>query len=346
MSLRLPILDRLASSVSAAWRYRPANDRHLMAEIVRVCQRAAMGDNEARITVDDATTELGEVGNSINQLLDMSDAFVREAAAAMSHCSKDQFHRPILLRGMHGSFRQSALVINQAGRSMRASSQQLVRVAELASETATNVGSVASACDRLDAQGREIVAQASDSSRESRTVVEKVTEADRAVGELGASAKEVGKIIAVIATIAEQTHLLALNASIEAARAGDAGRGFAVVAREVQDLAQSVAQASGQIGEQVTRMRGVLSQVVALMASVNQSVTHVSESAVAISHSVGEQATATRGIAESIAEVRANSEQVSQSFDAARRDASAASPTTKRGGAVKAPSGTGVRRAA
>ena len=139
MTKRPSFLQRLAARFRLPWgRKAESSERALMQEIVQVCARAARGDNEARILLAYRDSELGAVGRSINHLLDMSDAFVREAAAAMSHCSQDQFHRPILLRGMHGTYRQSALVINQAGRTMRTSSQQLTRVAALASETASN----------------------------------------------------------------------------------------------------------------------------------------------------------------------------------------------------------------
>ena len=299
-------------------RPRMKSDAQLTAEIIDVCERASRGDAEARIMVLDASTDLGRMGVAINHLLDMSDAFVREASAAMAHCSREQFHRPILLRGLHGGFRQSSLVINEAGRKMRENSRQLAEIGTLARNTASSVGTVAMACEQLDEEGREIVGQVQDSSRESQTVVEKAAEATAAVGQLGTSAQAVSKIIAVISTIAEQTHLLALNASIEAARAGEAGRGFAIVAREVQDLSQSVSKASGQIGEQISAMRGILQQVVTLIGDVNTSAERVSQSAATISRAVADQASATQGIAASIADVRHNTEQVSESIGSVR----------------------------
>lgn len=338
-------LRRLIGTASAAMgRFRPRSkrgagrpsDRELLQEIAAVCERAAAGDPEARIFVEDGTTELGRAALAINRLLDMSDAFVREAAAAMSHCSNDEFYRPILLRGVHGNFRQSSLVINQAGRKMRENAQQLARVATLAKDTASSVGTVAMACDQLDEGGREIVSQVSDSTRESATVVSKATEATTAVDQLGKSAQAVSKITAVISSIAEQTHLLALNASIEAARAGVAGRGFAIVAREVQELSGSVSKASGQISEQITAMRGVLQQVVALIGDVNTSAQRVSESSATISRAVADQASATQGIAASIADVQRNSEQVSESIGLVR---SAERTTTRPAAKAARPAG-------
>lgn len=299
-------------------RRRSHGETALAAEIADVCRRAAQGDAEARILTIEPGSPLAEVALSINHMLDESDAFVREAAAAMSHCSRGEFYRPILLRGLHGSYRQSAVVINAAGRTMRENADQLGRVADLAKNTATAVAAVAAACEQLDGEGRSIVQQVDGSSRETSVVVDKVGQARGAVQELGTATREVSKMIAVIRKIAEQTNLLALNASIEAARAGDAGRGFAVVAREVQDLANNVALATGQIGDQVSHMQATLEQVVRLISAVSVSVERVADGATTISHSVADQASATREIAATIANVRRNSEEVSLSIGTAR----------------------------
>lgn len=288
-------------------------------KIVSVCERAAAGDTEARICGMEPDSDMGRLSRAINHLLDMSDAFVREAAAAMENCSNDRFHRPILCRGLHGAYRQSAAIINRAGSKMRESSEQIAYVGKLASDTSASVSTVAAACEELNSTSSEISKQAGESARMSQDAVGVVTQAEQAVHQLSEAARKVDSIVALINKIAGQTNLLALNATIEAARAGDAGRGFAVVATEVKDLSRNTAQATDEISQQVERMHVTVKAVVDRIQIINATVSKVSQSAESISVAVSEQVTATSDIARNLADVSNNSKLVSQRIGSSRQ---------------------------
>src|SRR3546814_15729718 len=97
--------------------------------------------------------------------------------------------------------------------------------------------------------------QVTQSNRISGRAVEQADHTNARVEGLAAAAQRIGEVVNLISDIAEQTNLLALNATIEAARAGEAGKGFAVVASEVKNLATQTAKATGQIGKQIGAMQ-------------------------------------------------------------------------------------------
>ena len=105
-------------------------------------------------------------------------------------------------------------------------------------------------------------------------MVERATEiaqnADQLVGQLSSGASRIGDVVKLIRAIAEQTNLLALNATIEAARAGEAGRGFAVVASEVKTLASQTAKATEEIATQIGAIQGSTAQAVEAIRQISR----------------------------------------------------------------------------
>lgn len=188
-------------------------------EAIKVCSAASRGDLEARILNIDAPPEIAELLDSINHLLDMTDAFVREATASLEHASKGKFFRRVLPNGMLGSFRRAARSINGA-------------------------------TEQMDTKTRDLAL-----AEERRIALEEdFNSARRVVAELTDATGKIGHMSETIDHIADQTNLLALNATIEAARVGAAGRGFAVVAGEVKRLATQSAKATEQIQESLVAM--------------------------------------------------------------------------------------------
>ncbi|MCC7010701.1 MAG: methyl-accepting chemotaxis protein [Acidobacteria bacterium] len=287
--------------------------------IVEACERAAAGDLEARVLGLETDPAYAAVSRAVNRMLDTADAFVRESAAAMDHCSRNRFHRPILQRGLAGAYRQGAATINRAGRVMRERAAQVGVAADLARDTAASVQSAAAACEELRATASEISRQVGESAERTHSVVDEVRATAAAAAALNDDAARIKGILKLITRVAGQTKLLALNATIEAARAGEHGRGFAVVATEVKDLSTSTARAAQEIEDQIVRMLAATEDVTMRLAAISQAIEQIGTSAFVIESSVDEQVRATADISKTITEVSENSATLSSRMEA--RDA-------------------------
>src|SRR5581483_7802737 len=136
-----------------------------------------------------------------------------------------------------------------------------------------------------------------DSSCIAGDAVHQAERTDLRIAQLSKAATNIGNVVNLIADIAEQTNLLALNATIEAARAGEAGKGFAVVASEVKMLATQTAKATGDIGAQIAEMQSATQESVTAIKEIGATIGRIAEIATAIAASVEEQTTTTHEIA-------------------------------------------------
>src|SRR5437879_9116907 len=116
--------------------------------------------------------------------------------------------------------------------------------------------SVAAATEELSISVDDIGRRVHESNRIAEAAVLQAQQTDGRIGKLSRAAQEIGDVVKLITAIAEQTNLLALNATIEAARAGEAGRGFAVVASEDKSLASQTASATAEISSHIFGMQG------------------------------------------------------------------------------------------
>lgn len=187
-------------------------------------------------------------------------------------------------------------------------------VAGASEEASSNMQSVAAATEELSMSVDEIGRQVRESSRIAASAVKQAHETDARIGELSRAAQNIGDVVKLITAIAEQTNLLALNATIEAARAGEAGRGFAVVASEVKSLASQTAKATDEISSQILGMQGATKESVAAIKEIGSTIGQISEIASTIATAVEQQSAATQEIANNVQNVAQGTEEVASNI--------------------------------
>lgn len=194
--------------------------------------------------------------------------------------------------------------MRDAARSMSDSageaSQRTLAVTTASEQAASHVATAAAGAEELAASVAEIGRQVAESAHIAAQAVKEARATDHSVSGLSEAAGKIGAVVELIGDIAARTNLLALNATIVAARAGEAGKGFAVVAAEVKTLATQTAKATEGITAQIASMRGATDQAVAALRGIGGTIQRMNEIAVAIAGAVEEQGAATQEIARAV----------------------------------------------
>jgi methyl-accepting chemotaxis protein len=194
-------------------------------------------------------------------------------------------------------------------------------VAAASEEASANVNSVASATEEMASSVNEIARQVHESSKIAGEAVKQAEKTDARIAELSQAATRIGDVVKLITSVAEQTNLLALNATIEAARAGEAGRGFAVVASEVKALAAQTAKATEEIGTQIAGIQAATQDSVGAIKEISGTIGRISEIAATIAAAVEEQGAATQEISRNVQQAAQGTAQVASNITDVNRGA-------------------------
>ncbi|PSO17363.1 HAMP domain-containing methyl-accepting chemotaxis protein [Bradyrhizobium sp. MOS003] len=198
---------------------------------------------------------------------------------------------------------------------------QAAVVAAASEQTSTNVQTVASATEELTSSISEIGRQVAQSTEIAARAVENARRTGDTARTLAEGAQKIGDVVTLIQSIAEQTNLLALNATIEAARAGEAGRGFAVVASEVKSLAGQTAKATTEISEQITAIQTASDETVAAIRNVADVIGEIDQIGTAIAAAIEQQGSATKEISRSVQEAARGTQEVNTNIAGVQRAA-------------------------
>ena len=216
----------------------------------------ADGDLTVRATVTEDVT--GAIADSLNYTTEEFRKLVSRIIAAveqMGHATKDAED---ISKGLLDAAQKQAKEIQTAGEAVQLITQSIKEVDSSAAQSA----SVARRTLVATEQGAKAVRNTISGMDAIR---EQIQDTSKRIKRLGESSQEIGEIVDLISDITEQTNVLALNAAIQAASAGEAGRGFSVVAEEVQRLAERSGEATKQIGALVKTIQGDTHDAVAAM---------------------------------------------------------------------------------
>ena len=275
-------------------------------------QRVADGDLTVRVKAT-SNDEVGDLSRNFNHMVDNIAEIIGLVAETAADVASASTQIAATSEQMSVGMQDQSNQVTQISAAVEEMSASVIEVARKSAEAADN----AEQSGRAASEGGLVVDQ---TIGEINAIREAVDASSKSVAELGKRGEQIGAIIEVINDIADQTNLLALNAAIEAARAGEHGRGFAVVADEVRKLADRTTQATEEIGQSISAIQTETTSAVERMDAGSRQVESGVGKATEAGRSLTQIVSNAREVASMIQSIAAATEQQSATSEEVARN--------------------------
>lgn len=314
---------------------KKANVNQFIKKVTEVCREAAKGNLEARLSVQGLSPELAECANAVNRVFDVTDAFVREAGAALEHASQEKYYRRVLLRGLMGSFKNGSELINRANEEMAHKSAQIREattkkleladafektvkgvvetLAASAGEMSQTAEALAGLAENSSARATAVAAASEESSMNVKTVAAATEELTSAVSEIGRQVTDSTQIAKTASSDAERTQATVAGLSDASRKIGNVVKLISQIAAQTNLLALNATIEAARAGEAGKGFAVVASEVKELARQTGLATEDIAKEITAIQGVSGQAVNDILKIAETIKKMNEIADAISHS---------------------------------